>query len=221
MLDKVDLHFIVTRLPAKLRKLLKSDSMLFVAGGFIRACIAGEQPSDIDVFCDSRENAERSARKLANELSCSLIETDNAYTVRSPLPVQFIHRWTFNHPSACIESFDFTIAKAAVWYQEGAWCSLADSRFYPDLAAKRLTYTSPVRNEEAGGSLLRVLRFYQRGYRIPLPSLAATIARLCNSVRDINFLPEERLATVLCGLLREVDPLTDPDHILDEDDQLC
>ena len=34
--------------------------------------------------------------------------------------------------------------------------------FYPDLAARRLVYTAPVRDEEAGGSLLRVRKFIER-----------------------------------------------------------
>ena len=49
----------------------------------------------------------------------------------------------------------------------GEYVGLCNIRFYPDLAARRLVYTSPLRNEDAGGSILRVLKFYQRGYRIP------------------------------------------------------
>ncbi len=74
--------------------------------------------------------------------------------------------------------------------------------------------------EDAGGSLLRVLKFYQRGYRIPLDSMGAVLARLCKAV-DWDLVKgqgtatswEEQAAKVLTGLLREVDPNIDPDHI--------
>jgi hypothetical protein len=78
-----------------------------------------------------------------------------------------------------------------------------------------------VRIEEAGGSCLRVLKFYQKGYRIPLNSMGAVIARLMSAVRiedvrsfnDKNAWDEEKLAKVITGLLREVDPNIDPSHI--------
>ena len=136
-----------------------------------------------------------------------------------------------------MQSFDFTIARAAIWWAstgtlvdnvaktetpQGVWRSTCDERFYPDLAARRLVYCSPVRIEEAGGSLLRVLKFYQRGYNIPMDSLGAVLARITDSIdfRKIEAggdlepaREEERLAKVITGLLREVDPLIDPDHI--------
>ena len=95
----------------------------------------------------------------------------------------------------------------------------SDPRFYEDLAAKRLRYTSPQRNEDAGGSMLRVLKFYQRGYRIPLNCLGAVVSRL---VKGIDFdavsggteaTREKQIAKVISGLLREVDPNVDPEHI--------
>ena len=95
---------------------------------------------------------------------------------------------------------------------------MIDDRFYADLAAKRLIYRSPLRNEDAGGSLLRVLKFYQRGYRIPLNSLGAVIARLVNAVDEEKIGAfagnhEQKLAKVLTALLHEVDPAIDPEHI--------
>jgi hypothetical protein len=68
----------------------------------------------------------------------------------------------------------------------------------------------------AGGSILRVLKFYQRGYRIPLDSLGAVIARLMKPVDFDKIIgrtdQEDQLAKVLTGLLREVDPNVDPTH---------
>lgn len=209
-----DLSWCVRRLPKAVVSTLKENPLVCVAGGFIRSCIAHETINDVDLFAPSPEDAEKVAKLVRGEHD-RMVKTDNAYTVVSrPHPVQIIHRWCFASPSEVVPSFDFTIARAAIWYEGKAWRSLCDDRFYPDLAAKRLVYTSPVRNEDAGGSLLRVLKFYQRGYRIPLDSLGAAIARLVVAVRkeNINVSDESEWAKILTGLLREVDPNVDPTH---------
>ena len=225
-LNSMDLDNCVRRLPKQLRTLLREQgNRLFVAGGFIRAVIAGEQVSDIDVMSANKKCADASTDLLAEAMGKpSVHESDNAYTLRvRPVPIQFIHRWTFATPEDGIASFDFTIAKAAIWYERkpgvypdmGDWHSICADTYYDDLAAKRLVYTSPVRIEEAGGSLLRVLKFYQRGYRIPLSSLSAVIARLVKSLEfdvPVHELPECRTSEIIAALLRDVDPRTPIDE---------
>ena len=66
--------------------------------------------------------------------------------------------------------------------------------------------------------MLRVLKFYQRGYRIPLDSLAAVINRLMHGVNEEKIRNEGEntdawRTRVITVLLHEVDPLVDPDHI--------
>ncbi len=211
-----DLKWCLRRLPRKVLDMLK-ERQLFLAGGFIRSCISNEPPSDVDMFAPSKDAAEAAGRALAGK-DHRFIETDNAYTVTGVgrLPIQFIHRWTYQTPADLLPTFDFTIARAAIWCDTGNWHSLCDERFYADLAAKRLVYCSPVRNEDAGGSILRVLKFYQKGYRIPLDSLAAVVTRLASGVKDIGAVFERGEAEVtrrLTGLLHEVDPDIDPTHI--------
>ena len=214
-LDRMDLSWAVRRLPSNVRDLLKRHGPeIFLAGGYVRAVVANERVSDIDLFCPSKDHAAACAKELAGDGKPH--ETDNAFTVRTrPVATQFIHRWTFSLPSQAIASFDFTIAQAAIWWTGEQWESCCSDRFYSDLAAKRLIYTSPDRNEDAGGSMLRVLKFYQRGYRIPLDSLGAVIARLNSGIAANSFAmhDQRQMAKVLTGLLREVDPNIDPDHI--------
>lgn len=213
---KEDLKWCLTRMPKEVREILKENpEKVFVSGGFVRSCIANEKINDIDIFAESKEKSELIARRILKKPT-DLIETDNAFTVlgyRETL--QFIHRWFFASPTACIDSFDFTIARAAIWSDGKEWQSACDQRFYPDLAAKRLVYCSPQRIEEVGGSMLRVLKFYQRGYRIPLDSLGAVIARLTTGVENINRYAgdEDGLSKVISGLLFEVDPMIDPNHL--------
>jgi len=183
-----------------------------LAGGFIRACIANEKTPDIDLFAQSKDSAELYARRLAKKYR--LVSTDNAFTITGKKPtVQFIHKWIYAEPADIIPSFDFTIARAVIWFDGDNWQSLCDDRYYADLAARRLVYCSPKRIEEAGGSLLRILKFYQRGYRIPLDSLAAVVARFVAGVDIENVETEKDWAYILTELLREVDPQIDPTNM--------
>lgn len=224
-----DIYWIGKRLPDCLWKLLNTyRSSVFVAGGFIRSCIASEPINDIDVFTISIDRARQFANDIMRSVNGKLITTENAFTVLRDGPaIQFIHRWFFEKPEECVASFDFTIASAAIWVghsdhnRHAQLDSICDDDFYPDLAAKRLVYRSPIRNEDAGGSMLRMLKFYQRGYRAPLESVAAVMARMAAAIdggaliglqQADNLTKEQAIAKVFTGLLREVDPQIDPYH---------
>ena len=216
-LNKYDLKFCVRRLPAVLRDLLKKED-ISVAGGYIRATITSEKVNDVDLFISDKSKVDSWALSLADDDRKNLYITGNATTVKNlSVPVQFITRWVYAAPEDILGSFDFTICQAAFWWDRAlkSWKSACSEDFYPDLAAKRLTYTNPVREEEPGGSMIRILKYYQRGYKIPLNDLASVVTRLHSGVRDpsINL---ERYRTLIRGLLYEVDPNTDPDHIVQE-----
>src|SRR3546814_19740900 len=100
----------------------------------------------------------------------------------------------------------FTVCQAAVWRTpDGHWCSTCSDRFYVDLAARWLVYTSPVRDEEAGGSMLRVIKYVKRGYSIQVDSLGRVIDRIVSAV-DEDRARDVGRSVVIAGLLREVDP---------------
>lgn len=250
-----DLQFALLRTPKQLLEVMKRPEWagkIFVGGGFLRSIVAGDDINDIDVFVTN----DNDAHKLSNELVLSSGElssdnrsklswvTDNAITVKCFKPcIQIIHRWTFDNALQVSDSFDFTCCCAAFWWgqphyapgtlhdaalREPQWHSVCDERFYCDVAAKRLIYRNPVRNEDAGGSMLRVLKYYQKGYRIPLDSLADVITRLVQGVDFNKLMPSldgessaqlaadnapRAFSRIICGLLREVDPSIDPSHI--------
>lgn len=227
-LNDQDVSWCVRRLPRLVRAAMMTDSRIACAGGFVRDCISRDPISDVDLFTVSKGAAETLAYGLAgcpvtplkgspDRKKC--YESKYAFTVKGVdhgFPVQVIHRWTFERPEHVVPSFDFTIARAAIWYDVDSkgWRSLCAPSFYADLAAKRLVYCSPERNEDAGGSMLRLLKFYQRGYRSPLDSLGAVISRLVGGIRD-EFDDSQNVETkeqwrsrILTGLLVEVDPNT-------------
>lgn len=219
-----DVQRIVTSLPKDVVQLLKKNPGLFLAGGFIRARIAGELVNDIDIWGANDEQLNMVAQLFAAQRQVRVMTTHNAHTIltRGQTPVQFITRWKFDEPEKCCESFDFTIASAAIWYDGVQWRSYCHERFYRDLASKSLTYMSPVRNEDAGGSFMRLQKFISKGYRISPGNLAKVTARLLQGIRYGDFLdkPEEWQAQVILGMLREVDPLIVVDGVELEDEVL-
>ena len=117
------------------------------------------------------------------------------------------------------------MCQAVIWFDDSdkIWKSCVSDTFYSDLAAHRLVYTFPKREEAAGGSILRVRKFLQRGYNIQAWSLAGVISRLLIAVEKDSILAKEGelgLAKVITGLLREVDPLVVIDGVeaIDEHD---
>jgi hypothetical protein len=214
-LDPDDVERIARRLPSKLRWMMTDKNRttpLVVAGGFIRTVIANEKPSDVDVFCAN----EVAATVMAGKLVCTALEdearpieyrrteTDNAIslTARGELMIQFITKWTFDDPRKLIESFDFTIARAAIWCDAaaGQWLSVCDPRFYVDMAAKRLRFMAPAGNT-AGGTMLRLLKFTRRGYHANaycVTRIAQTLAQSAGA--------DEAVTKGIAALVREVDP---------------
>lgn len=209
-LTRGDLRNILTHLPTDVRNLMKTRT-IFLGGGFIREVISGGVVNDIDLFGTNVDDISLYASAFTNDRKAREHRTDNAITIITPnrMPVQFITRWTFTDPKELMKSFDFTVCQAVIWYDKElkTWQSATHSDFYADLAAKRLVYTSPSREEEAGGSIMRIVKFMARGYNIQAPSIAGVVSRL---IAAVDFERDDKqdgwLEHVLCGLLREVDP---------------
>lgn len=211
-LTENDVKFVVSRLPADVRTLIEeSNGRICVAGGFIRAVIANEEPSDVDLFGDNAAYLRSTARRFADSRVVARSHASpNAVSVITPdrLTVQFITRWVYAANEDVISSFDFTVCAVAIWHKNGVWQSACSDRFYQDLAARRLHYTSPVRDEEVGGSMLRVIKYLKRGYVIQVDSLGAVIGRIVQHVKvdTSQDIASEDIQRVVTGLLREVDP---------------
>jgi len=222
---KEDMHYVISRLPKSVVEIMKKFN-LYLSGGFIRSIISGEKPSDIDLFGKNEGiiiEAVDYLTKYKWSDSAHITKTDNAFTIISVgrLPVQFITRWLYDDPVKLINEFDFTITQAVIWFSHTESYSnnqneqidsykpysICSPFFYSDLAAKRLRYTSPDRKEDAGGSILRVVKFLRRGYNIAPEDLSKVICQLLKGVKDNVDLRDKYLCKILTGLMREVDPL--------------
>lgn len=212
-LTKTDLQLCVSRIPKDIQSSMKEHN-LFLGGGFIRSTISREKVNDIDLFGASKEILNLAALYLSVQRKGRTHKTGNAITVLSSVrtPAQFITKWLYHDPTKLCNDFDFTVCQAVIWFDdsEKIWKSCVSDTFYSDLAAHRLVYTFPKREEAAGGSILRVRKFLQRGYNIQAASFAGVISRLVTAVDKESILAKEGergLAKVITGLLREVDPL--------------
>ena len=101
-----------------------------------------------------------------------------------------------------------------MWYgNDNKYHSHISDSFYIDLAARRLVYTNPVREEEAGGSFMRVLKFIKRGYNIQPGSLGQVLARIYRKIDWESVAHRDKIDNeitvghVITRLLRQVDPL--------------
>jgi len=223
-LNSPDLRRVIRMTPKAVLNLMKERGLI-LAGGAIRNIVRGDPASDLDLFAATQETLKDAAHQLVRDWGADRIwKTENAWTVfaQGRHPVQFIMRWKFGNPEDCIKSFDFTACQAAVWFADGRWLSATAKSFYADCASRRLTYTSPEREEEAAGSMMRVRKFLAKGWHIDAENLAAVMARVFAKI-DLEAVEEPdggwqhskeaRLAFVISGLLREVDPLTPVDGL--------
>lgn len=209
-LHQDDIRRVLRICPKDIKTLLK-EQPVFLAGGAIRDIIASGEISDWDMFGHSKDMLKLYAQAMVGSRKGRLWSTDNAYTVLSPgyKPVQFITRWLYSDSGSVAQDFDFTICSAVIWWQGSEWASICHQDFYADLAAKRLRYMWPKREEDAGGSMMRVMKFIKRGYSISPEDLGAVMSRITSKMRETGMASDDRgQAKIITGLLREVDPLT-------------
>lgn len=206
ILEREDIRRCILEIPPAVRGIM--DESVFLAGGFIRAVISGESVNDLDFHVISAGHVNILATDIAEIYKTQKQSTRNAHTILAfGMPdIQIIRRWTFSSIEDCIRSFDYTIAQAGIVKTRTGWRGVCSSRFYRDLAAKRLVYTAPDRQEDGGGSLLRALKFAKRGYHISPEDLSKVIARAIRELK-LDGKPEAEISRLIIPVLREVDPL--------------
>lgn len=174
-----EIERVMARLPLEVARLLmNANGGLVLAGGCIRDVLDNKEPKDIDLFACNKISAEYAHTHLRKRAFKESVVTKNAFTVFGATPLdpcmQIIFSQPFQAPYEVMETFDFEVCKASIWYdaiQTYNWASRISPRFREDLRDHRLTYC-PKKPIDGGDSLLRVLKFYSRGYEINYLSLA-------------------------------------------------
>lgn len=190
MLSPQDFEMVLNALPMGVRTTLYAFPSLFIAGGFIRAVLAGEEIKDIDIFTSDLSIVDEAVQFYVRQ--CQAVghtmtehETPCTITVKGEAyPAQFVNNIAYTIEQG-IQQFDFTICQAALWCDFEGFRTCCTYEFIRDVAAKRLVYTAPDRVEAPGGSLWRAIKFTQRGYSITQVELAKLVARLVEGQRKI------------------------------------
>lgn len=130
------------------------------------------------------------AERIANEVAFpyDAEPSQHAFNVKGmKYPVQVIRIGRPENAQQVLDSFDFSMCRAAVWFKnsdtDGGWKSLCHDSFYEDLSAKRLVYCSPV-DENLGSSLLRLLKFYGKGFTAPNETISQIVARVAKAPNE-------------------------------------
>lgn len=226
-----DLERVVDYLPARLAKAVVHrdfEGQVFVAGGYVRAVVAGERPSDVDVFTQGEETSKALARKLGGKFASWGYKEAEAKLDLDPeagpfvtefatsgvldkLLVQIIHRWTFEEPEDILQHFDFTVTQAVVWYQGGEWRSACTPRFYPDVASKRIHYVQSRRTAlESVGTLHRLMKYVRKGYNASPETVTALVVDAYESAEEQAVVGDTTTGDIMLTTWRGIDPRVRP-----------
>jgi hypothetical protein len=179
-------QMVVAAMPSALRHTLMYTNAC-VAGGYVRDIISGREPKDIDVFVENGQTAKDVQDRLEWDLeSARTKENKNSVTVDSydPLvtmpPIQIVNRWYVWPPEELVETFDWGICQAAVYYDGREWQGVCTQAFIDDLTNETATYMAPDRDEDAGASVLRMVKLARKGYTISEESISGCVGRMFN-----------------------------------------
>lgn len=176
-LESNDIRRVIRYVTPQVRESLKKlPGKVILAGGLIRAIVGGEAVHDIDLFLDpSNKTDEACPDSWLNIRE----RRDKHYQIGD---VQLIWRYNFRDATELLESFDYTIAKAAIWFDEKqGFQGICHERFYRDVARKMLVWDCD-RDYERIEAIPRLIKFVRYGYHIEPEQLAQTVVRTCLSL---------------------------------------
>ena len=163
----------LSNVPAAVRGILQREDVV-LAGGAVRDTMAALPAKDVDIFCHSREQAEKLAKQLAgfDPSAPEVRETMFAFSVDFyGVPVQFVFYKDFSDARDLISQFDFRACCVGI-YWDGCWCGVAVEGFREDCAARVLRFMSQAKDEHKLTALRRALTFAGKGWTISNAELA-------------------------------------------------
>lgn len=190
LLNLQDVGRVVERLPKDVAGAMQREPRLWLAGGFIRAVIANEPVRDIDLFVSDEVLGGKLTGQLAKggHRECEALAFNDkehriyklTSTAEPAAEVQVCVGWHAESPAHLIAEFDFTVCKAAIWWEAGMWRSASSLAFYEHLRARQLVIDNP----ESVPSLMRMVRYCRRGYDVDEVTVRMIVAGEC--ARAIN-----------------------------------
>lgn len=184
---------------------------LILAGGFIRDTLLGVTPKDVDLFTQENLAATLSSNYSGREQSRGAYNVPevagNSRFAPTTSFYQFIYRFQFSGPEDLLDQFDYSITRAAIWYdhQDKAWQGTCWDTWYRDIASKRLVFLDRRMEPEA---ILRLLKFTARGYSIDTASLGRVLTSMVGSVPSGLGVDLDKLEIDFTETLEKLSPKT-------------
>lgn len=195
-----DAEAIKTELAARVRRSLPTPVItsmrthgLFMAGGYLRSTLVEEKPADIDLFGPDEDTMNRAIEDFldTNEKATIGFRSRNAVTIYlQGSKIQFILADCRPTLIETVMSFDFTICQAGIMItDEGAMEMVITDDFLNHTSKNLLRYTRPVRNQEPGAPMRRMLSFVARGFKPDFKSIASVSAILMQGTEEARVDP--------------------------------
>lgn len=135
----------------------------FIAGGALTSAFTNSNINDVDIYFKTKEDFIESIYNAYDENLWCVSATDRAVTfVRDDCIIQLMHFDFFPTAEAVFDAFDYTVCMAA--YDIDAEDFIFQEDFMKHAAQRKLSFHSGTRYPY--NSLLRVLKYQQRGYTI-------------------------------------------------------
>lgn len=150
----------------------------FIAGGALTSVFTNKPIRDVDFYFKSRKAFEEAIQQAYDENLWCTTATDRAVTfVQGDSVIQLMHFEFFPDAAAVFDAFDFTVCMAAYDIDAGEF--VFHENFFKHAAQRYLSFHSGTRYPF--GSLLRVLKYQQRGYTLSKGDLLR-ISLCCHKV---------------------------------------
>lgn len=135
----------------------------FVAGGALTSVFTGHPISDVDLYFKTKEDFIYAVEAAYDDRLWCVAATDRAVTfVQGDNVVQLMHFDYFETPEAIFDAFDYTVNMAAYDIDQDKFTFSED--FFKHASQRFLRFHSGTRYPY--GSLMRVLKYQDRGYKI-------------------------------------------------------
>lgn len=134
-----------------------------IAGGALTSAFTGQPINDVDIYFKSKEDFINAVANAYDNSMWCVAATDRAITfVQRDKVVQLMHFDFFETAEAVFDAFDYTIVMAAYDIDKKEFVFHED--FFKHAAQRFLRFHSGTRYPY--GSLMRVLKYQDRGYKI-------------------------------------------------------
>jgi hypothetical protein len=164
----------------------------FIAGGAITSVFTGQPIRDVDFYLKSKEAFIEAVAQAYDESFWCLAATDRAVTfARGSDIIQLMHFDFFPTAEAVFDAFDFTVCMGA--YDLDTKEFIFHEEFMKHAAQRHLSFHSGTRYPY--GSLLRVLKYQQRDYKISRSDLL----RIGLSLQKVKIESWDDLAAAIGG----------------------